>query len=133
MEEDQQFGRSALGHERIVGQGGVTIAEVRDVALIAGAISLGVLGVGWLLAVAIAGRIGWRALRRLQRLHDGQVGAFLERLDGWARAATLEDGRVDWAGIARAAMDARGRWQERRRPKRRRLFGLLPPKRARGA
>ena len=109
----------------------MTIAEVRDVALIIGVIALGAAGLGWLLVVAFAGRIGWRALRRLQRLHDERIETFLERLDGWARGATLDDGRVNWAGIARAAVEARGRWRERRRPKRRRLFGLLPPARSR--
>ena len=103
------------------------LADLRDLILVIAIAGLGVVALGCLILVLVAGRIGWRVIRRAQRLHDERVSVFIERLDGWIERATRADGSVDWSFLRPLAQRAFDRVRGRRKPKKRRLWGLLPP------
>ena len=103
------------------------LSELRDLILVIAVAGLGLIALGYLVLILIAGRIGWRMVRGAQRLHDERVASFLERLDGLAKQATHEDGSLNWQALRPVAQAALARVRGRRKPKKRRLWGLLPP------
>ena len=105
----------------------MALAELRDLILVIAIAGLGVVALGYLVLVLVAGRIGWRAIRGARRLHDERVSVFIERLDDWTKRATRADGSVDWSFLRPLAQRAFDRVRGRRKPKKRRLWGLLPP------
>lgn len=105
----------------------MALAELRDLILVIALAGLGVVALGYLALILIAGRIGWRMIRRAQRLHDQRVSVFIERLDDWTKRATRADGSVDWSFLRPLARRAFDRVRGRRKPKKRRFWGLLPP------
>lgn len=104
------------------------LGELRDAVLILAGIGLCVVAFLFLAAVVKCSLIAFRIVRRLQRFHDhrlaGNVAAADARLAAW-----LEEDRWSARGILDLLQLAAQRVQERRNPppKKRRLFGLLPP------
>ena len=104
------------------------LGELRDAVLILAGIAACVVAAIALLAVIKLSLIAFRTVRRLQRFHDrriaGNVAAADARLAAW-----LEEDRWSARGILELLQIAAQRVQERRSPppKKRRLFGLLPP------
>lgn len=105
----------------------MVLTELRDLILVIAVAGLGLVALGYLALILVAGRIGWRAVRGAQRLHDERVASFLERLDGLVKQATHEDGSLNWQALRPAAQSAFARVRPRKKKKRRRLWGLLPP------
>ncbi len=104
------------------------LAELRDAALILAGIAACALALIFLLFVVKVSAIAYRIVRRLQRFHDhrvaGSVAAADEKLAAW-----LEADRWSARGLLELIQLAAQRVQARRAPppKKRRLFGLLPP------
>ena len=104
------------------------LSEWRDLGLILLAVGFGVVSLACLVATLIAGRIGFRVIRGLQRDHDGRLLTLLntieQRQTSWREQGLLEPQGLPELARRLAAL------RHRRRPKpKRRLWGLLPPAR----
>ena len=104
------------------------LSEWRDLGLILLAVGFGVVSLACLVATLIAGRIGFRVIRGLQRAHDGRLltllNAIEQRQTSWREQGLLEPQGLPELARRLAAL------RHRRRPKpKRRLWGLLPPAR----
>ncbi len=104
------------------------LSEWRDLGLILLAVGFGVVSLACLVATLIAGRIGFRVIRGLQRVHDGRLLTLLntieQRQTSWREQGLLEPQGLPELARRLAAL------RHRRRPKpKRRLWGLLPPAR----
>ena len=104
------------------------LSEWRDLGLILLAVGFGVVSLACLVATLIAGRIGFRVIRGLQRVHDDRLLTLLntieQRQTSWREQGLLEPQGLPELARRLAAL------RHRRRPKpKRRLWGLLPPAR----
>ncbi len=104
------------------------LGELRDAVLIL--VGIAACGVAFiaLLAVLRFSLMAFRIVRRLQRFHDHRIAGNVATADA-KLAAWLEEDRWSARGILELLQLAAQRVQERRNPppKKRRLFGLLPP------
>ena len=104
------------------------LSEWRDIGLILLAVALAVVLVGFLVLTLIAGWIGFRVIRGLQRAHDERLLTALDsiqqRQTGWREQGLLEPRGLPELARRLAAL----RHRRRSKPKRR-LWGLLPPAR----
>ena len=104
------------------------LAELRDAVLILAGIGACVVATLFLAFVIKCSLSGYRIVRRLERFHDrrivGNVAAADAKLAAW-----LEADRWSARGMMELLQIAAQNIQERRRPppRKRRLFGLLPP------
>ena len=106
----------------------MTLAEWRDIGLIAIAAGFGVFSLIWLIVVLIAARIGFWVVRALRRAHDerllGALASAEQRQNAWR-----EEGLLGPRGLVELARRAAA-LRPRQKPKpKRRLWGLLPPAR----
>ena len=104
------------------------LSEWRDLGLILLAVGFGVVSLACLVATLIAGRIGFRVIRGLQRVHDDRLLTLLNTIEQ-RQTSWREQGLLDPQGLPELArrLAALRHW---RRPKpKRRLWGLLPPAR----
>ncbi len=104
------------------------LSEWRDIGLILLAVAFAVISLGFLVVTLIAGRIGFRVIRGLQRAHDERLltglDSIQQRQTGWREEGLLEPQGLPEVARRLAAL------RPRRRPKpKRRLWGLLPPAR----
>ena len=104
------------------------LSEWRDIGLILLAVAFAVVLVGFLVLTLIAGWIGFRVIRGLQRAHDDRLLTALstieQRQTSWREQGLLEPQGLPEVARRLAAL------RHRRRPKpKRRLWGLLPPAR----
>ena len=104
------------------------LAELRDAVLILAGIGAALVAFLFLAGVVKFSLTAYRIVRRLGRFHahriDGNVAAADAKLAEW-----LEQDRWSPRGMLELIQLASQRVQERRNPppKKRRLFGLLPP------
>ena len=104
------------------------LAELRDGVLILVGVAAALVATVFLLVVVKLSLIAYRVVRRLERFHEQRVAGLVSEAD--ARLASwLEEDRWSARGMLELVQIAAQRVQERRSPppKRRRLFGLLPP------
>ena len=104
------------------------LSDWRDLGLILLAVGFGVVSLACLVVTLIAGRIGFRVIRGLQRVHDDRLltslNAIEQRQTSWREQGLLEPQGLPELARRLAAL------RHRRRPKpKRRLWGLLPPAR----
>ena len=104
------------------------LSDWRDLGLILLAVGFGIVSLACLVATLIAGRIGFRVIRGLQRVHDDRfltsLNAIEQRQTSWREQGLLEPQGLPELARRLAAL------RHRRRPKpKRRLWGLLPPAR----
>lgn len=106
----------------------LTLAEWRDIGLIAIAAGFGVFSLIWLIVVLFAARIGLRIVRALQRAHDerllGALANAEQRQNAWR-----EEGLLGPRGLVELARCAAALRPQRKPKPKRRLWGLLPPAR----
>ncbi len=104
------------------------LGELRDAVLILAGIAVCVVAFIALLAVLRFSLMAFRIVRRLQRFHDHRLAANVAAADA-RLAAWLEEDRWSARGIFELIQVAAQRVQQRHNPppKKRRLFGLLPP------
>lgn len=104
------------------------LAELRDAALILAGIAASALALIFLIFVVKASLVAYRIVRRLQRFHDNRVAGGVEAADDQL-AAWLEADRWSARGLLELIQLAGQQVRARRAPppKKRRLFGLLPP------
>ncbi|MDE2967623.1 MAG: hypothetical protein OXS30_09115 [Chloroflexota bacterium] len=104
------------------------LGELRDAVLIVVGIAACLVACAFLVVVLKLSLTAYRIVRRLQRFHDrriaGNVALADARLTAW-----LEEDRWSARGILELLQLAAQRAQARRDPppRKRRLFGLLPP------
>ena len=104
------------------------LSEWRDLGLILLAVGFGVVSLACLVATLIAGRIGFRVIRGLQRVHDDRLLTLLNTIEQ-RQASWREQGLLEPQGLPELARRVAA-LRHRRRPKpKRRLWGLLPPAR----
>ena len=104
------------------------LSEWRDLGLILLAVGFGVVSLACLVATLIAGRIGFRVIRGLQRLHDDRLLTLLNTIEQ-RQTSWREEGLLEPQGLPELARRLAA-LRHRRRPKpKRRLWGLLPPAR----
>ena len=104
------------------------LSEWRDLGLILLAVGFGVVSLACLVATLIAGRIGFRVIRGLQRVHDGRLLTLLNTIEQ-RQTSWREHGLLEPQGLPEVARRVAA-LRHRRRPKpKRRLWGLLPPAR----
>ena len=89
------------------------LSEWRDLGLILLAVGFGVVSLACLVATLIAGRIGFRVIRGLQRLHDDRLLTLLNTIEqrqaSWREQGLLEpQGLPELARRARRACDTGG-------------------------
>ena len=102
------------------------LSEWRDLGLILLAVGFGVVSLACLVATLIAGRIGFRVIRGLQRVHDGRLLTLLNTIEQ-RQTSWREHGLLEPQGLPEVARRVAA-LRHRRRPKpKRRLWGLLPP------
>ena len=102
------------------------LSEWRDLGLILLAVGFGVVSLACLVATLIAGRIGFRVIRGLQRVHDDRLLTSLNAIEQ-RQTSWREQGLLDPQGLPEVARRLAA-LRHRRRPKpKRRLWGLLPP------
>ena len=104
------------------------LAELRDAVLILAGIGLCIVASLFLAAVLKFSLTAYRIVRRLERFHDRRIAGNVAAADA-KLAAWLEEDRWSARGILELLQLAAQRVQERRNPppRKRRLFGLLPP------
>ena len=104
------------------------VAELRDAVLILAGGAAALVAFIFLLLVAKLSLTAFRVVRRLERFHEQRIAGSVATADA-KLAAWLEEGRWSARGILELLQLAAQRAQERRNPppKKRRLFGLLPP------
>ena len=104
------------------------LGELRDAALILAGIAASVVALACLAFVVKTSLVAFRVVRRLQRFHDSRVAGGVAAADD-KLAAWLEADRWSARGIMELIQLAAQQVQARRSPppKKRRLFGLLPP------
>lgn len=104
------------------------LGELRDAVLVLAGIAACVVAFIGLLAVLKCSLMAYRIVRRLQRFHDHRIAGNVAAADA-KLAAWLEEDRWSARGILELLQLAAQRVQDRRRPppRKRRLFGLLPP------
>ena len=104
------------------------LAELRDAVLILAGIGACVVSVLFLAVVLKFSLLGYRVVRRLERFHERRIAGNVAAADA-TLAAWLEEDRWSARGILELLQLAAQRVQARRAPppKKRRLFGLLPP------
>ncbi len=104
------------------------LAELRDAVLILAGIGLCIVAFAFLAVIVKCSLIAYRIVRRLQRFHDHRIAGNVALADA-KLAAWLEEDRWSARGILELLQLAAQRVQDRRNPppKKRRLFGLLPP------
>ena len=104
------------------------LGELRDAVLILTGIAACVVALLLLLAVLKFSLTAYRIVRRLERFHERRIAGNVAAADA-KLAAWLEEDRWSPRGILELLQLAAQRVQERRNPppKKRRLFGLLPP------
>ena len=106
-----------------------TLTDIRDGVLVALGIGIALILLVGLVILLLLSLRALRTLRWLRRTHDQRVAQGLSAVDE-RLAAWLAEGRWEPQGVrdlfrdaAAAGMERR----ERRKPKKRRLWGLLPP------
>ena len=104
------------------------LGELRDAVLILAGIGACVVAVTFLVVVTKLSLLAYRIVRRLERFHERRIAGNVATADA-KLAAWLEEDRWSARGILELVQLAAQRVQERRNPppKKRRLFGLLPP------
>ena len=104
------------------------VAELRDAVLILAGGAAALVAFIFLLLVARLSLTAYRVVRRLERFHERRIAGNVATADA-KLAAWLEEERWSARGILELLQLAAQRVQERRNPppKKRRLFGLLPP------
>lgn len=104
------------------------LAELRDAVLILVGIGGCVVALFFLAAVVKFSLMAFRVVRRLQRFHERRIAGNVAAADA-KLAAWLEEDRWSARGILEVLQLAAQQVQARRDPppKKRRLFGLLPP------
>ena len=104
------------------------VAELRDAVLILAGGAAALVSFMFLLLVAKLSLTAYRVVRRLERFHERRIAGSVATADA-KLAAWLEEERWSARGILELLQLAAQRVQERRNPppKKRRLFGLLPP------
>ena len=104
------------------------LGELRDAVLILAGIGACIVALAFLVAVTKLSLLAYRIVRRLERFHERRIAGNVATADA-RLAAWLEEDRWSARGILELVQLAAQRVQERRNPppKKRRLFGLLPP------
>lgn len=104
------------------------LAELRDGVLILAGIGAGLVALLFLIGVVKFSLMAYRIVRRLERFHERRISGNVAAADA-KLAAWLEEDRWSARGMLELLQLAASRVQERRSPppKKRRLFGLLPP------
>ena len=104
------------------------LAELRDAVLILVGIAAGIVAFAALVAVIRLSLTAYRVVRRLQRFHDQRIAGSVSAADAQLAAWLAED-RWSARGLLELVQIASQRVQARRQPppRKRRLFGLLPP------
>lgn len=104
------------------------LGELRDGVLILAGIGAALVAFVFLVLVTKASLVAFRIVRRLERFHDRRIAGNVAAADA-KLAAWLEQDRWSAQGMLELLQIAAQRVQERRNPppKKRRLFGLLPP------
>ena len=103
------------------------LAELRDAVLILAGIAAAVVAFIFLVIVLWTSLKAYRLVRRLERLHDGRIAPAVTRTDQQLAQWLAED-RWSARGLAELAQAGAARVRRRKEPPRkRRLFGLLPP------
>ncbi len=104
------------------------VAELRDAVLILAGGAAALVAFIFLLLVARLSLTAYRVVRRLERFHERRIAGSVATADA-KLAAWLEEERWSARGMLELVQIASQRVQERRNPppKKRRLFGLLPP------
>ena len=104
------------------------VAELRDAVLILAGGAAALVAFIFLLLVARLSLTAYRVVRRLERFHERRIAGSVATADA-KLAAWLEEERWSARGMLELIQIASQRVQERRSPppKKRRLFGLLPP------
>ena len=104
------------------------LAELRDAVLILAGIGGCLVALLFLVAVVKCSLLAYRIVRRLERFHERRIAGNVAAADA-KLAAWLQEDRWSARGILDALQLAAQQVQARRDPppKKRRLFGLLPP------
>ena len=104
------------------------LGELRDAVLILAGIGVCVVGFVFLALVVKGSLVAFRVVRRLERFHERRIAGGVSEADA-RLAAWLEAERWSARGMLELIQIAAQKVQERRNPppKKRRLFGLLPP------
>ena len=104
------------------------LGELRDAVLILAGIGACIVALTFLVVVTKLSLLAYRIVRRLERFHERRIAGTVATADA-KLAAWLEENRWSARGILELVQLAAQRVQERRNPppKKRRLFGLLPP------
>lgn len=104
------------------------LGELRDGVLILAGIGVALVAFMFLVAVVKASLVAYRIVRRLERFHEGRIAGNVAAADA-KLAAWLEQDRWSAQGMLELLQIAAQRVRQRRNPppKKRRLFGLLPP------
>ena len=103
------------------------LAELRDAVLILVGIAAAVAAFIFLVVVLWTSLKAYRFVRRIERLHDGRLAPAVSRADQQLAQWLAED-RWSARGMAELAQAGTARIRRRKEPPRkRRLFGLLPP------
>ena len=104
------------------------LSDWRDLGLILLAVGFGVVSLACLVATLIAGRIGFRVIRGLQRVHDDRLLTLLNTIEQ-RQASWREQGLLEPQGLPELARRLAALRHRRRSKPKRRLWGLLPPAR----
>ncbi|MXV80537.1 MAG: hypothetical protein F4X58_02595 [Chloroflexi bacterium] len=104
------------------------LAELRDAVLILAGIGGCVVALLFLAAAVKFSLVAYRIVRRLERFHERRIAGNVAAADA-KLAAWLEEDRWSVRGVLEVLQLAAQQVQARRDPppKKRRLFGLLPP------
>lgn len=104
------------------------LAELRDAVLILAGIGGCLVAMLFLVAVVKCSLLAYRIVRRLERFHERRIAGNVAAADA-KLAAWLQEDRWSARGILEVLQLAAQQVQARRDPppKKRRLFGLLPP------
>ena len=104
------------------------LSEWRDIGLILLAVAFAVVLVGFLVLTLIAGWIGFRVIRGLQRIHDERLLTALSTIEQ-RQTSWREQGLLEPQGLPELARRLAALRHWRRSKPKRRLWGLLPPAR----
>lgn len=104
------------------------LAELRDAVLILAGIGGCLVALLFLVAAVKCSLLAYRIVRRLERFHERRIAGNVAAADA-KLAAWLQEDRWSARGILEVLQLAAQQVQARRDPppKKRRLFGLLPP------
>ena len=102
------------------------LSDWRDLGLILLAVGFAIVSLACLVAMLVAGRIGFRVIRGLQRIHDDRLLTLLNTIEQ-RQTSWREQGLLEPQGLPELARRLAALRHLRRPKPKRRLWGLLPP------